>query len=117
MTGIEILATNEIIKNTFNLPVFIIGMIIIIATVIFLTWKCLLYDEDRISTIIIVLMTILLFTIPVAVIADSAGEKTLDHIEYKVQLSDEVPIAEFLSTYQIIDQEEQILTIMERTGD
>ena len=117
MAGVEILATNEIIKNTFNLPVFIIGMIIVIATVIFLTWKYLLCDVDRISIIIIVLTTILLFSIPVAIIANKTGEKTLDYIEYKVQLSDEVPIAEFLSTYQIIDQEEQILTIRERAGD
>lgn len=116
MTGVEILATNEIIKNTFNLPVFIIGMIIVIATVIFLTWKGLLC-EDKVSNILTAITVILLFTIPVMIIAGIAGGKTLDHIEYKVQLSDEVSIAEFLSTYQIIDQEEQILTIRERAGD
>ena len=117
MNGVEILATHEIMKTAaFNWYVFIIGMIIVTATVIILTWKYLFY-EDKITNILTAIVIILIFTIPVAVIASNVGEKTLDHIEYKVQLSNEVPIAKFLSTYQIIDQEGQILTIKEKAGD
>lgn len=117
MNGVEILATNEIMKTAaFNWYIFIIGMIIVTVTVIILTWKYLFY-EDKITNILTAIEIILIFTIPVAVIAGNVGEKTLDHTEYKVQLSDEVPIAEFLSTYQIIDQEGQILTIKEKAGD
>ena len=116
MSGVEILATHEIMKTSFNFRVFIIGMIIVAATVIILTFRNLPF-EDKISNIIVDIMIILIFSMPVMAIADNVGEKTLDHIEYKVQLSDEVPIAEFLSTYQIINQEGQILTIKEKAGD
>lgn len=116
MTGVEILASQEIMKNVFSVPAFIIGMIIVIIAVIILIWKYL-SDEDKISNILIALTIILMSAIPVMIISESIGEKTLDYIEYKVQLSDEVPIAEFLSTYQIIDQEGQILTIKEKVGD
>ena len=105
MNGVEILATHEIMKTAaFNWYIFIIGMIIVTVTVIILTWKNLFY-EDKIRNILTAITIILIFAIPVAVVASNVGEKTLDHTEYKVQLSDEVAIAEFLSTYQIIDQE------------
>ena len=117
MNGVEILATHEIMKTAaFNWYIFIIGMIIVTVTVIILTWKNLFY-EDKIRNILTAITIILIFAIPVAVVASNVGEKILDHTEYKVQLSDEVPIAEFLSTYQIIDQEGQILTIKEKVGD
>ena len=117
MNGVEILATHEIMKTAaFNWYIFIIGMIIVTVTVIILIWKYLFY-EDKITNILTAIVIILIFAIPVAVVASNVGEKILDHTEYKVQLSDEVPIAEFLSTYQIIDQEGQILTIKEKAGD
>lgn len=116
MIGVDILATQEIMKSTFNWYAFIIGMIIVITTTIILIWK-FSSNEDILYNIMIAFIVISLFTIPVSIIADKTGEKTLDHIEYKVKLSDEVSISEFLSTYQIVDQEEQILTISERAGD
>lgn len=116
MTGMEILAAHEIMKSTFNWVCFIIGMIIVATGIMILTWTNPMYEEKK-NNIITAFMFILVFTIPVAVIAAHTGEKVPDHTEYKVQLSDEVPIAEFLSTYQIIDQEGQILTIIEKEFD
>ena len=116
MTGMEILAAHEIMESTFNSYVFIIGMIIVTIGIIILTWINPIYEEKK-NNIITAFMFILVFTLPVAVIAAHTGEKIPDHTEYKVQLSDEVPIAKFLSTYQIIDQEGQILTIIEKEFD
>ena len=38
----------------------------------------------------------------------------LDHYEYKVTIDDSVPMKEFLSKYEIINQEGEIFTIVER---
>ena len=116
MNGVEILAAHEVMTPTFNWYVFVIGVIIVVTTVIFLTWKAPIC-VDKISNIFIAFIVILAFTFPVAVIAAHTGEKIPYYTEDKVQLSDEVPIADFLSTYEIIGQEGQILTIREKEFD
>lgn len=44
----------------------------------------------------------------------SISTKELDHYEYKVTIDDSVPMKEFLSKYEIINQEGEIFTIVER---
>ena len=44
----------------------------------------------------------------------STYTKELDHYEYKVTIDDSVPMKEFLSKYEIINQEGEIFTIVER---
>lgn len=115
MNGVEILAAHEVMATTFNWYVFVIGMGVIIGGISLLMWK---YPVGDITTCILLgLLCSLIFVCPIGIIASQTGEKVPDHTEYKVQLSDEVPIAEFLSTYQIIDQEGQILTIIEKEFD
>lgn len=112
MSGVEILAAHEVMATTFNWYVFIIGMGIIIGIISLLAWKFL--SGDKTTNILIGLLCSLMFVGPIGIIASQTGEKVPTYIEYKVQLSDEVPIAEFLSTYEIIGQEGQILTIREK---
>ena len=44
----------------------------------------------------------------------STSTEELDHYEYKVTIDDSVPMKEFLSKYEIISQEGEIFTIVER---
>ena len=44
----------------------------------------------------------------------STTAEELDHYEYKVTIDDSVPMKEFLSKYEIINQEGEIFTIVER---
>lgn len=115
MNGVEILAAHEVMATTFNWYVFVIGMGVIIGGLSLLMWK---YPVGDITIcILVVLFCSIVCACPMGLIASCTGEKVPDHTEYKVQLSDEVPIAEFLSTYQIIDQEGQILTVIEKEFD
>lgn len=115
MNGVEILAAHEIMTTTFNWYVFIIGMGIVIGLMSLLAWKC--PPGDKTICILVVLLCSIVLVCPMGLIASCTGEKVPDYVEYKVQLSDEVPIADFLSTYEIIDQEGQILTIREKEFD
>ena len=115
MNGVEILAAHEVMTTTFNWYVFIIGMGVIIGI---MSWLAVTFlSKDKTTSILIALLCSILFISPIGVIASYTGEKVPDYIEYKVQLSDEVPIADFLSTYEIIGQEGQILTIREKEFD
>ena len=57
-----------------------------------------------------------LITIVSIAVLDSHSTSTeeLDHYEYKVTIDDSVPMKEFLSKYEIINQEGEIFTIVER---
>lgn len=112
MNGVEILAAHEVMATSFNWYVFIIGMGVIIGVISLLAWKFL--SGDKTTNILIGVFCSLIFTLPMTIIASCTGEKVPCYVEYKVQLSDEVPIADFLSTYEILGQEGQILTIREK---
>lgn len=47
----------------------------------------------------------------------STSTEELDHYEYKVTIDDSVPMKEFLSKYEIINQEGEIFTIVERENE
>lgn len=116
MNGVEILAAHEIMTTTFNWYVFVIGMGIIIGLIVLLIWKYPI-GNDILVNIVLGMFCLCLFICPIGVIASFTGEEVLDYVEYKVKLSDDVPIADFLSTYEIIGQEGQILTIREKEFD
>ena len=115
MSGVEILAAHEVMATTFNWYVFVIGMGVIIGIMSLLAWKYPLGDKT--ISILVAFLCSLFFVCPMGLIASCTGAKVPDYVEYKVQLSDEVPIADFLSTYEIIGQEGQILTIREKEFD
>ena len=113
MIGVEILAAHEVAVTTFNWYVFVIGMAIVIGAISWLMWKYPIND-DKITCILTGLLCLVIFACPMWIIASCTGEKVPDYVEYKVQLSDEVPIADFLATYEILGQEGQILSIREK---
>ena len=113
MNGVEILAAHEVMATTFNWYVFIIGAIIVTAVMFLLSLKYII-PTSKLDAILLATFSTILLICPVGAIASVTGERVPSYTEYKVQLSDEVPIAEFLSTYEIIGQEGQILTIREK---
>ena len=64
----------------------------------------------------IIFSVLALITILSIAVLDSCSTSTeeLDHYEYKVTIDDSVPMKEFLSKYEIINQEGEIFTIVER---
>ncbi len=113
MNGITILYQEPIYKiicvneNILNLLAYIFVIMIagaIISTICF-ELKGLIYCAI-LSCATILVMGIL----------DSYSTTTeeLDHYEYKVTIDDSVPMKEFLSKYEIINQEGEIFTIVER---
>ena len=117
MTGIEILATQEIITEfAFNWNAFwitfsvIFGMFALIGIFISLVsydWSNLIggiVAGAAIGMLIGGMVGDVVLRIPVTY-------KT----QYKVTISDEVSMNEFLEKYEIIDQEGKILTVRERS--
>ena len=115
MTGVEILATQEVATAfTFNLDgcftwfsvafglFFIFGVI-----------ASLLHDERAILGAMLIAGIIVGVLIGV-IVGFADGTPTEYETQYKVTISDEVSMNEFLEKYEIIDQEGKIYTVRER---
>lgn len=117
MTGVEILATQEIITEfAFNWNAFWItfsvtfGMFALLGFFLSLTS----YKWSNLCFCIIVGSIMGLFV--GCVVGDQIlCTPTTYETQYKVTISDEVSMNEFLEKYEIIDQEGKILTVRERS--
>lgn len=108
MTGVEILATQEVATAFgFCWPGFIIPLII---AVIF---GCLIYfGEDNIQASIVVFIFAISAAFFTGFVADGAPIEY--ETQYKVTISDEVSMNDFLDKYEIVSQEGKIYTVRER---
>ena len=66
------------------------------------------------GTIIFFVLGVITILSIVVLDSHSSSTEELDHYEYKVTIDDSVPMKEFLSKYEIINQEGEIFTIVER---
>ena len=113
MTGVEILATQEIVVEFgfcwtgFFAMLLFGGMISIFLAV------AMVYCDNfqRWATFGACLGFTLILSVLVGIVAD--GEPTKYETQYKVTISDEVSMNEFLERYEIIDQEGKIYTVRE----
>lgn len=111
MTGVEILS-QEVVYNTL-LPEWcavlggLLGLICVIVT-----FKCLDEEYNVAASIFTVLVLICTFLFILGLIDN---KNSIDHIEYKVTISDEVSLTEFYEKYEIIEQDGKIYTVRERT--
>ena len=113
MEGITVLYQEPIYKiicvneNILNLLVimFIVTIVVVIISAICLELKGIVFC--------VILGCIILFIMG---ILDSYSTTTeeIEGYEYKVTIDDSVPMKEFLSKYEIINQEGEIFTIVER---
>lgn len=116
MTGVEILATSEVVSAYEFSWVIYIGTIIVLVVLMVMASICSVRyvgAEDIVAGAIIGLVFGAIFGLfPANNIVPS--EYTT---HYKVTISDEVSMNDFLERYEIIDQEGKIYTVRERDGE
>lgn len=116
MTGIEILATSEVVASyKFS---WLIYFGVIIAFMIFLAF--INYAATSYPTISDIIFGALFGILVGAVIGLLPAGCIIPHeyeTHYKVIISDEVSMNDFLERYEIIDQEGKIYTVRERDGE
>lgn len=117
MEGIEILATEKVaIAFGFNWGIFAFMFVITGTLLAMLGW--LLGEEvfnSMVATAIYITVAIVLaMLLGCAAAEDDQCTPTKYETHYKVTISDEVPMNEFLERYEIIDQEGKIFTVREK---
>lgn len=115
MSGIEILATEEVVtKFAMNMTAFwTAGGILCIICVILGIFMSIEFCEWK--SFLVLGLTGLIFGLLFGSLAGAAFRTPTEYeTQYKVTISDEVSMNEFLEKYEIIDQEGKILTIRER---
>ena len=111
MQGLEILTTTQIATNySFN-----IGVFWTVAICILIIFVIIGIAEDEIlgSSIVGIIVGLLTGMISSVIVSEPIDYET----RYKVMVTDEVSMSEFLEQYEIIDQDGKILTIREKRGE
>jgi hypothetical protein len=119
MNGVEILAQNTIYETEYSYwwlfallaLSFLAGIILAIAI-----WASEGFNADGIKVLIATTLSGFLLGL---LFTDASGHETdtIDHIEYKVIVADDVNFADFMNKYEILDQEDKIYTVKEKTND
>jgi hypothetical protein len=110
MTGVEILS-QEVVYNTI-VPEwcgFFGGMLGAVLVVLF--FECLMDGYNVAARVfgVLVLICTTLFILGLI-----TNKNSIDHIEYKVTISDEVSMTEFMAKYEILEEDGKIYTVRER---
>ena len=114
MTGVEILASKEVATAfAFSWVKFWTAFIIIVLVGVFIGTLVSLSCKDFEGLAIGCVLAII-FGVVVGVGVGVDGLPTEYETQYKVTISDEVSMNDFLERYEIIDQEGKIYTVRER---
>jgi uncharacterized protein YacL len=114
--GVEILSQTNVYEYTasswlillFLTIGFIVGLVIAVI-------ECINYGFDSDVICVVVYCTLIGLGIGfIGFLLSIEPTDTVDHIEYKVTISDTVNFNEFTDKYEILDQEGKIYTIRER---
>jgi hypothetical protein len=115
MTGVEILAVSEVVTDyAFDWDVYFIVMAVI--TVVF-TLLSGLMNDFYLEDIVVGFITGVIFGAIIGCLPASTMTPSEYETQYKVIISDEVPMNDFLERYEILDQEGKIYTVRERSCD
>ena len=116
MTGIEILSTQEIATEfVFNWTAcwitfgVVFGVFLVVGLIV--SW----YEGDYRNLFVSVILGTLFGVFCSNLFGSVCAESTTYETQYKVTISDEVSMNEFLEKYEIIDQEGKIYTVIERS--
>ena len=115
MTGVEILASSEVAATiAFNWAAF--WIVVGVVFVVFLFVGVVLYESYGNSSDITIgaIAGVVLGCFLGVVFGSGLSTTTSYETQYKVIISDEVSMNEFLERYEIIDQEGKIYTVRER---
>ena len=113
MNGVNVLYQEPIFKTIYANETIIS---ILVSLFLFMIFGALISGLCLSLKGTIIFSVLGLITIVSIAVLDSHSTSTeeLDHYEYKVTIDDSVPMKEFLSKYEIINQEGEIFTIVER---
>ena len=116
MTGVEILTTEQVaIAFGFDWVTFCVTSFLLALILGFMFWVLSLEYFDTVGRIVMIIIGAalgVLFGFMIACSSDD-GAPIAYETHYKVTISDEVPMNEFLERYEIIDQEGKIFTVRE----
>ena len=118
MQGVEILTSAQVVTETaWNQTAFWITAIIIFV-IFFIAGIFMSCNEMEFTPLVVCIITgammgcILGFPMGFAFDTPTAHET-----QYKVTISDQVSMTEFLEHYEVIDQDEKIFTVREKTNE
>ena len=115
MTGVEILAMEEIVVNkAFNWNIAICSFAIVFGIFILIGIIVSSLCRDWGQMNIGVSLGIALGLFAAILFGTDSGIPTEYETQYKVIISDEVTMSDFLSKYEIIEQEGRIYTVTEK---
>lgn len=117
MTGVEILAMKEVaISYAFNWDMYLIIVLAstIIATVLF---GMIYFNECGFWSFVYPFIVAVIVSGLIGLIPANTTLPDEYEIQYKVIISDEVPMNAFLEMYEIVDQEGKIYTVRERMDE
>lgn len=115
MNGVEILSAQEVATTiTYNVPAtWIIACVTLVCFIglgIYMTVK----DKDSVWLLLNFIIGFVAAMFIGGVVAATTGTTVEYETRYKVTISDEVSMNEFLDKYEIIEQEGKIYTVRER---
>ena len=113
MDGVKVLDVVEIMDNTINW--FWFGIVVVCLMAGFVALCTVLATKQNDKTWYLMLILFAVLSIAVGLIVGLAtGDQYVKEFHYKVLLEENVDMQSFLDTYEIIEQEGQILTIKEK---
>lgn len=118
MTGVEILATSEVVSAfEFNWIMFwiISGIFVGIMFLIGAASSASSYNLD--DLFMCILFGVLIGPLLGVLVGSGTSTPIEYETHYKVTISDEVSMNEFIERYEIMDQEGKIYTVRERDGE
>lgn len=117
MTGVEVLATERVaVAFGFSWVLFFMLGFLFITLFVAIGWYLAEVNNfSRLGTGVSICVGIILGSVLAALIGgfSETGAPTAYETHYKVLISDEVSMNEFLERYEIIDQEGRIFTVRE----
>ena len=115
MTGVEILATEEVVRKTvINWSAFWIVFCVILAFFTILGILDTYKKPDFAELLVYILFGSMLGVAFGGIVSSVLDIPTEYETQYKVIISDDVSMSEFAEKYEIIDQEGKIYTIREQ---
>lgn len=114
MNGVEILSATEVVtKSIYNywLAGFVFLGILIFGTIII---RLMLPEDGALGIVAGLIVGVFVGSFGYVIVINETSEPIAYETQYKVTISDEVSMNEFIDKYEIIDQEGKIYTVRER---